>query len=88
MEPYMTDEKLRAAYEYRRRHDWPATFEAAMSNPFYERLIKLQARHNNIREHRAQTGYLRIKRRQLPLVAVDGELSQKSRASGEKPDLD
>lgn len=43
MEP--TEEQLREAFAVRRRDDWPETFEAAMENPIYARLLVLQVQH-------------------------------------------
>lgn len=39
----MTQTMLRAAFERRRRSDWPDTFEAAMTDPVCQALIKLEA---------------------------------------------
>ena len=39
----MTQTMLQAAFERRRRSDWPDTFEAAMTDPVCQALIKLEA---------------------------------------------
>ena len=41
----LTDEQLRAAWQARRRADWPATYEDCMRNPVYECLVRLHAIH-------------------------------------------
>lgn len=39
----LTQPMLQAAFERRRRADWPDTFEAAMTDPVCQALIKLEA---------------------------------------------
>lgn len=39
----MTQTMLQAAFERRRRSDWPDTLEAAMTDPVCQALIKLEA---------------------------------------------
>lgn len=39
----LTQPLLQAAFERRRRRDWPETFEAAMTDPYCQALIKLEA---------------------------------------------
>lgn len=39
MTPHPTDQQLRAAWERVRGPRWPATFDAAMADPLYSRLV-------------------------------------------------
>lgn len=48
----ITDERLQEAWQARRRHDWPPTFDEAMANPVYARLVRLQAEHGYVVVHR------------------------------------
>jgi len=46
-----TEAQLQLAWQERRRADWPATFEGAMTSPMLSRLVRTHACHNALGEH-------------------------------------
>lgn len=97
----LTDDQIRAAYERRRRHTWPAGFDAAMADPMYARLVTLEAwcqerrkaaaqayaerRHTQKRPALAHTTRPAAPSPQLSLLEPAG-LDHKRRAAGERLD--
>lgn len=53
MSPQPTDQQLRAAWECERGPTWPATFDAAMADAVYSRLIRGAAKRALQRSERA-----------------------------------
>lgn len=53
MSPQPTDQQLRAAWERERGPTWPATFDAAMADAVYSRLIRGAAKRALHRSERA-----------------------------------
>jgi hypothetical protein len=51
-----TDDQLRAAFERRRRANWPDSFDEAMADEWYRRLITIEA-FCHMRRMQAQAAY-------------------------------
>lgn len=88
--PTHTDDQLRAAWRERRRANWPDTFEAAMNDPFYSRIVLIEA---NTRARRAcsqaaaNAPHHHPPRRPLPVLpSLPPVLDHKRRAAGERDD--
>jgi hypothetical protein len=80
-----SEEALRAAWARRRRHGWPLSYDEAMTDPLYSRLVRIEAEHHAIAQ-RARRG----ERRPMPATLVElkphRELDRKQLASGERED--
>ena len=70
-----SEDALRAAWVRRKRRAWPDTYEEAMTDPLYSRLVRMEAEHHAIAQ-RARRG----ERKRLPFAGLDG----KQLASGER----
>lgn len=90
----LTEDMLRAAYGRRKRHDWPATFEAAMADAICSRLVRIEAWCNARRQVAAQAHQQRRERLtaskpkgRMPLPpTAPAVLDHKRLASGERAD--
>lgn len=84
-----TDDELRAAWQQRRRAHWPPSFDDAMADPLYLRLIRIEA---NLRAHRAllaeQRAAMRRERASTRAFspAPRGGIDHKRLAAGERDD--
>ncbi len=77
-------EELRSAWQQCRRSTWPTSFEEAMNDPIYFRLIRLEA---GVRARRAQRQVKAPQRRLSPAIPVTPPLLDlKRRAAGERDD--
>lgn len=79
-----TPEEMHQAWQQARRHTWPATFDEAMNDPIYFRLIRAKASCIERARHRAAR---QAPRRQLPVTPVTPPvLDFKRLAAGERDD--
>ena len=90
----ITEEQLRAAWAQRKRATWPSTFEDAMNDPHYSRILRIEVRLRSNFAKRAeerQPALLKhppaLKPAQMPLIPTSPPvLDHKRRASGERDD--
>lgn len=93
----LTTEMLQAAFERRRRADWPADFATAMAHPVLQRLVRVEAWCHGRRQAAAQAHQARRQRlAHNPLLPKGGSLplfttapialDAKRRAAGERAD--
>ena len=95
----LTTEMLQAAFERRRRADWPADFATAMAHPVLQRLVRVEAWCHCRRQAAAQAHQARRQRLSSapnPLLPKGGSLplfttapialDAKRRAAGERAD--
>lgn len=91
----LTQDMLRSAYERRKRHDWPTTFEAAMADAICSRLVRIeawcaarrQAAAQAYADRRTRLDATKHKGWQLPLIpTAPTTLDHKRRAAGERAD--
>lgn len=81
---HFTDEELRAAWQRRRRTDWPPTFEEAMNDPTFSHLVRIEAR---LRSRLATAKHQPIARHAVPAQpTTQPMLDFKRRAAGERDD--
>lgn len=79
-----TTEEMHQAWQQARRNTWPATFDEAMNDPIYFRLIRAKASCIERARHRAAR---QAPRRQLPVTPVTPPvLDFKRLAAGERDD--
>lgn len=82
-----TEDQLRAAWQARRRRDWPESFEAAMNDPTYSRILCIEVRRREGRKAQAALTHHQPLRRALPaLPSMPPVLDHKRRAAGERDD--
>jgi hypothetical protein len=78
---HFTPEELRKAWQARRRHTWPATFEEAIKDPCIYHQIRIEARISANRE------LAQRHRQALPVMpTTPTRLDFKRRAAGERDD--
>lgn len=89
--PPLTDDQLQRAFRAHRRPTWPASYEAAMTDPIVSRLVRLRATGDAIDAERASRGkpfspYHRWRARDSGPAQLPLGLDAKSRAAGERLD--
>jgi len=80
----ISQEQMRRAFEQQRRPTWPTTFDAAINDPFFERLVRLEARRLAMRALAANRTRTTTANHPMPRTAPT--LDHKRRAAGERDD--
>lgn len=83
-----TEEQLRAAWQARRRSNWPETFEEAMNDRCFSGLVRIEARLNDNRSKTAQAVRRPTSNPLIPIPQTPIVMDAKRRAAGERDDDD